>query len=66
MTNSNRYPAHKACHRRETAERDLPQIAKAKRRLARHIGAYRSRRPMPGSKASGLRKRMDGTVERRQ
>lgn len=63
---TNRFPAHKTCHARETAERDIPTITRAKRRHARHIGAHRSRRPMPGSKASGLRKRMDGTVERRQ
>jgi 5-methylcytosine-specific restriction endonuclease McrA len=61
----NMFPAHKKCHRKHTSEVDIPMIAKAKRREARHIGAHRSRRPMPGSKASGLRKRMDGTVERR-
>jgi hypothetical protein len=26
----------------------------------------KTRRPIPGSKASGLRKRMDGTVEKRK
>lgn len=61
----NMFPAHQKCHRRHTSEVDIPTIAKAKRREARHIGAHRSRRPMPGSKASGLRKRMNGQVERR-
>ena len=62
---SNRAPAHYRCHRTLTATQDIPQIAKAKRREARNIGAHRSSRPMPGSRASGLRKRMDGTVEKR-
>lgn len=63
---SNMKPAHRACHRRHTAEVDLPQVAKAKRQEARHIGAKVSARPMPGSRRSGLRKRMNGKVERRE
>jgi 5-methylcytosine-specific restriction protein A len=35
----NRRPAHKKCHATQTATVDIPQIAKAKRRQARHIGA---------------------------
>ncbi|MGI9297057.1 MAG: HNH endonuclease signature motif containing protein [Gammaproteobacteria bacterium] len=62
----NRKPAHYKCHRALTAEQDIPRIAKAKRREARHLGAKApSSRPIPGSKASGWRKRMDGRVERR-
>lgn len=54
------------CHGAKTAERDVPAIAKAKRIEKRAAGAERRRsRPIPGSKASGLRKKMDGTVERR-
>jgi 5-methylcytosine-specific restriction enzyme A len=52
------------CHTVKTAK-DAADTAKAKRREARHIGAHRSARPMPGSKASGLRKRMNGKVEKR-
>ncbi len=44
---------------------DIATIAEAKRREARQIGAEARGRPMPGSKASGLKKRMDGTVVRR-
>lgn len=52
------------CHSVKTRTIDIPRIAKAKRREARHLGAKaKSSRPMPGSKASGIRKRMDGTVE---
>lgn len=61
---TNTRPAHVKCHRVKTAK-DASDTAKAKRREARHIGAHRSIRPMAGSRASGLRKRMDGTVEKR-
>ncbi|WP_377838743.1 HNH endonuclease [Bosea sp. UC22_33] len=36
---ANRKPAHRKCHRAHTAAVDLPNIAKAKRREARHLGA---------------------------
>lgn len=62
---SNMAPAHYKCHRAITAEVDIPRIAKAKRREAIHTGAKRTSRPIPGSRASGLRKRMNGEVERR-
>jgi hypothetical protein len=32
----------------------------------RHLGINTAKHPMPGSKASPYRKRMDGTVERRR
>ncbi len=40
---SNWFPAHYACHRVQTAETDIPAIAKAKRREARHLGIKRPR-----------------------
>lgn len=46
----------RSCHQLKTGKRDVPRIAKAKRREARDIGAYRARRPMPGSKRSGWKK----------
>ena len=53
-------------HRAKTHGHDRPKINKAKRLRERGEGIKRRKgRPMPGSKASGLRKRMDGTVERR-
>jgi 5-methylcytosine-specific restriction protein A len=36
-------PAHKACHREQTSTVDIPQIAKAKRRQARHLGIKKPR-----------------------
>lgn len=56
-----------ACHSAKTGRHDVPKIAKAKRQHAGHIGARKpTSRPIPGSKASGWRKRMDGTAERRR
>ena len=59
-------PAHVACHKVKTRE-DVGRICKADRQKARHLGISKTRKgkPLPGTKASGLRKRMDGTVERR-
>lgn len=62
---SNMFPAHYGCHRASTAQADVPAIARAKRREARHIGAKTTKRPMPGSRASGWKKHMDGRVTRR-
>lgn len=48
----NRKPAHVKCHGPKTAI-DLGNIAKAKRREARHAGAKApSKRPMPGARDS--------------
>lgn len=46
--------AHRRCHRPHTATVDIPAIAKAKRREAKHIGAIpASRRPI---QSAGFRK----------
>lgn len=58
---SNLAPAHKSCHAPKTAD-DVARMAKAFRQRVRHIGARQSRNPMPGSKGSKWKKRMDGTV----
>lgn len=56
----------RACDKPKTAG-DLTMLAKVKRVRSKHIGAApKSRRPMPGGRNSPLRKRMDGTVERRE
>lgn len=63
---SNRKPAHYACHRTYTAQVDQPNIARAKRREARHIGARApSRNPMPGGRASNWKRKVSGEVVRR-
>lgn len=61
----NMRPAHRSCHRDHTARVDAPLIAKVHRQRAKHLGIGRkSSRPMDGTRASGLRKRMNGDVER--
>jgi 5-methylcytosine-specific restriction protein A len=52
------------CHSRKTPV-DVSRIAKAKRVQARHIGARQSRNPLPGGRRSPWRKKLDGTVVRR-
>jgi 5-methylcytosine-specific restriction protein A len=50
-------------------EKDAEDVAEKSASYAvrkKHRGIAQPKRPMPGSKASGLRKRMDGTVERRR
>jgi hypothetical protein len=53
------------CDRDKTAV-DQGNIAKSKRIIDKQIKARKPKgRPMAGTKASGLRKKFDGTVERR-
>lgn len=60
---TNRRAAHRKCHREHTARVDIPAIAKGKRVRASHLGAKAPPvRPIPGSKASGWRKKMNGDV----
>jgi 5-methylcytosine-specific restriction endonuclease McrA len=54
------------CHRSKTTQSDIPRIAKTKRLNARHLGARApSRRPIPGSRRSPWKRKMDGSVVRR-
>jgi 5-methylcytosine-specific restriction endonuclease McrA len=53
------------CSKQKTFGEDLPRMQKADRVLKASFGLKPKKRPMPGSKASGIRRRMDGTVERR-
>jgi 5-methylcytosine-specific restriction enzyme A len=64
---SNWRPAHTTCHSSKTHGQDVPSIAKAKRREARHLGAKApSRNPLPFGRKSGLKRRMDGTIVKRE
>jgi hypothetical protein len=64
----NRGPAHKACADAKThgKDGDLARIAKAKRVKMRHI-SVKTRRgpPIPGSKDSPWKRKLDGTLVRR-
>ena len=61
---ANLQPLCRADHRSKTGS-DATAIAKAKRLEAKHLGAYRSRSPLPGGKDSNLKRKVSGqTVAR--
>ena len=49
----------------EKTRKDHRNAAKAKRVKAKHLGLKKSKNPLPGSKGSKWRKKMDGSVEPR-
>lgn len=53
------------CHKVKTAE-DMAEKKIIRRKREKFLGIHpkRKSRPMPGSRASGIRKRMNGTIER--
>lgn len=54
------------CHAYKTAKIDIPKHAKTKRVFDKHNGIKaRNSRPIPGSRNSPFKIRMNGTVERR-
>jgi len=54
------------CHRSKTNKSDIPRIAKTKHLKAKHLGARSSaHRPIPGSKSSPWKRKMDGSVVKR-
>ena len=58
-------PVHNKCHALKTAD-DVKRIAKGKRVRAKHLGLKETRsRPLPGTKASGWKKKLSGEVVRR-
>jgi len=61
------HPICKPCHAVKTATSDVPILAKGKRKGEKLSGVRKrgTGRPIPGSKASGWKKRLDGTVIRR-
>ncbi len=62
---SNLAPALRDKHREKTAQ-DVKERAKVDRIRKKALGLAKPKgRPMPGSRASGIKKRMDGTVVRR-
>lgn len=57
---SNLAPALRDKHRAKTAE-DVAEKSRSAKIRARHLGV-RTSRPMPGSRASAWKRKMDGTV----
>lgn len=56
--------ANAKCHKAKT-KADIGMIRKADRIKAKHFGAAKSKGSIPGSKGSGWKRKMDGTVVRR-
>jgi 5-methylcytosine-specific restriction enzyme A len=57
---------HAECHKQKTHGEDRPRIEKSTAVRKKHLGLKaRKGPPMPGTKASGWKKKMDGTVVRR-
>lgn len=54
--------SHKRCNERHNNEHDTPLVAKVKRTRQKFIGAWRTSRPMVGSRASGIKLAMNGAV----
>lgn len=63
---SNWLVAHRKCHRAHTSSVDMPLIAKVKRVRHKHMGIERKKSSFPGGKNSKLKRKMDGTVVRRE
>jgi hypothetical protein len=51
-----------SCHRFKTANHDTPKAAKTVRQRDKHSGIRTTRNPLPGSKASKWKRKMDGSV----
>ena len=63
---TNWFVAHRKCHRVHTSTVDAPLIAKVKRIHQKHVGAKKSRSPMPLGRDSKFKRKMDGTIVRRE
>jgi 5-methylcytosine-specific restriction protein A len=50
------------CHDAKTHKKDIPEAAKSKRRQAKHVGAKKSRTPLPAGRTSDVKKTMDGKL----
>lgn len=50
------------CHRFKTARHDVPKAAKTVRQRDKHSGIHASRNPLPGSRNTRWKKKMDGSV----
>ncbi|MFC5552859.1 HNH endonuclease signature motif containing protein [Methylobacterium iners] len=58
-------PAHELCGREKT-RLDHAKAAQAKRRKMRHLGVVKSFNPLPGSRTSHFKRKLNGTVLRRE
>ena len=57
---------HVECHKSKSCNEDIPRIRKADRQAKKHLGLKKRKgRPLPGSKDSGWKRKLDGTWVRR-
>lgn len=61
---SNRDIAHRKCAQLKT-QREAVSRGKLRRAAEKHLGAKTSNNPMPGSRRSQWKRKMDGSVVRR-
>ena len=66
-TEDNMAPAHEGCAIAKTVGKngDHARAAKAKRVKSKHLGIKKSKNPLPGSKGSKWKRKMDGTIVER-
>lgn len=64
-TPDNLWPVHTDCDIKLKAPQDTKAVAKGKRWKEKTFGIRQSKNPMPGSKRSGFKRKMDGTVVKR-
>jgi hypothetical protein len=57
-------PVHEACAKTKT-QKEATERAKGRRVAEKHYGSRRSKRSMPGSKASKYKKKLNGQVVKR-
>lgn len=62
-SDENCHPAHKRCHAVHTAENSAAVIAKTHRQQDMFYGFKESRNPVPGSRDTRFKKKMNGRVE---
>jgi 5-methylcytosine-specific restriction enzyme A len=55
----------KICHVKKTHQEDNPRMQKADRVLKKTYGIAKAKKPFPGGKRSGWKRKMDGTVVKR-
>lgn len=53
------------CNRAKTDKNDRPAIDKTRAVLEKRLGLRKTRRPLPGSRRSPFKQKLDGTWERR-
>lgn len=53
------------CHRVKTGSRDIPAMAKVKRIRAKLQGLKKPKSPIPGSRSTRWKKKLNGRTERR-